>query len=366
MYKVLIIDDDKSTRYMLKRFKKWEAYGFAIADEACDGKEALQKLKSYHFDLIITDIKMPGMDGIEFLHELKSMKWHVCVILLSTHSDFEYAKQGIRLGVFDYMTKPLNDELFSEALERAKTYLDEEYLKTTKTETEKKQLAESAKLYYPKKREKKLAACLLSGSSLITEEIESTFMEIAEMFENDLCKTGILLNMMIANLSENIYAAFPWLQKIEGTFTYDMTEAQSIAEIKQKFLVYINSSLEMIKKYELHHADSVIRRTCAYVINHVEQDIKLKMIANELYISKDYIGKLFKQKTGCNFNDFVTKVKMEHAKYLIRTGEFKNYEVSEKLGYSKPDYFSSLFKKYTGYTPTEFKKVALQATFEKP
>ncbi|MEW6066119.1 AraC family transcriptional regulator [Desulforamulus profundi] len=358
MYKVLIIDDDRSTRYMLKRFKKWESYGFVIADEACDGKEALQKLKSSHFDLIITDIKMPGMDGIEFLQELKSMKWQACVIFLSTHSDFEYAKQGIRLGVFDYMTKPLNGDLLSEALERAKTYLDEEYLKRTKIEAEKKQLTESAKLYYPKKREKTLAACLLSGSPQITEEIESTFVEITEMFEGDLYKIGILLNTMLVNLSEEIYAAFPWLQKLEGnTFTFDMTDAQSIAEMKQKFLVYINSSLEMIKKYELHHADSVIRRTCAYVIDHVEQDIKLEMIANEVHISKDYIGKLFKQKTGCNFNDFVTKVKMEHAKYLIRTGEFKNYEVSEKLGYSKPDYFSRLFKKYTGYTPTEFKKL---------
>ena len=358
MYKVLIIDDDRSTRYMLKRFKKWESYGFVIADEACDGKEALQKLKSSHFDLIITDIKMPGMDGIEFLQELKSMKWQACVIFLSTHSDFEYAKQGIRLGVFDYMTKPLNDDLLSEALERAKTYLDEEYLKRTKIEAEKKQLAESAKLYYPKKREKTLAACLLSGSPQITEEIESTFVEITEMFADDLYKIGILLNTMLVNLSEEIYAAFPWLQKLEGnTFTFDMTDTQSIAEMKQKFLVYINSSLEMIKKYELHHADSVIRRICAYVIDHVEQDIKLEMIANEVHISKDYISKLFKQKTGYNFNDFVTKVKMEHAKYLIRTGEFKNYEVSEKLGYSKPDYFSRLFKKYTGYTPTEFKKL---------
>lgn len=358
MYKVLIIDDDKSTRYMLKRFKMWEAYGFAIANEACDGKEALQKLKSCHFDLIITDIKMPGMDGIEFLHELKSMKWQVCVIFLSTHSDFEYAKQGIRLGVFDYMTKPLNNDLFCEALERAKKYLDEEYAKRRKLDAEKKQLTESTGLYYPITREKKLAACLLSGSSLITKEIENTFVEITEMFASDRYKIGILLNMMLANLSEKIYATFPWLQKLEGkTITYDMTEAQSIAEMKQKFLVYINSGIEIIRKYELHHADSVIRRTCAYVIDHVEQDIKLEMIANEVHISKDYIGKIFKQKTGCNFNDFVTKVKMEHAKYLILTGEFKNYEVSEKLGYSKPDYFSRRFKEYTGYTPTEFKKI---------
>lgn len=358
MYKVLIIDDDKSTRYMLKRFKKWESYGFAIEDEACDGKEALQKLKSCHFDLIITDIKMPGMDGIEFMHELKSMKWQVCVIFLSTHSNFEYAKQGIRLGVFDYMTKPLNDDLLSEALERAKNYLDEEFIKRTKIEAEKKQLADSAKLYYPQKREKKITAYLLSGSATITGEIESAFEEITDIFDSDLYKIGILLNTMLANLSEKIYTIFPWLQKLEGNiFTYDMTDAQSIAEMKQKFLVNVNNGLGIIRKYELHHTDSVVRKTCAYVVEHVEQDINLEMIAKEVHISKDYIGKLFKQKTGCNFIDFVTRVKMERAKYLIKTGDFKNYEVSEKLGYSKPDYFTRLFKKYTGYTPTEFKKI---------
>ncbi len=358
MYKVLIVDDDRSTRYMLKRFKKWKFYGFAIADEACDGKEALQKLKSYHFDLIITDIKMPGMDGIEFMHELKSMEWQICVIFLSTHTNFEYAKQGIRLGVFDYMTKPLNDDLLSEALERAKGYLDEEYLDRAKAGAEDKQLAESARIYNLKKREKKLAACLLSGSSLITEEIESTFMETREMYANNLQKIGILLNSLLTNLSEKIYGTFPWLEKIEGnTFAYDMTEAQSIALMKQNFIDCINNGLEVIKKYELHHADSVVRKTCAYVVEHVEQDIRMEYISNEVCISKDYIGKLFKQKTGCNFNDFVTKVKMEHAKYLISTGELKNYEVSEKLGYSKPDYFSRLFKKYTGYTPSEFKKI---------
>jgi two-component system response regulator YesN len=278
-------------------------------------------------------------------------------MFLSTHSNFEYAKQGIRLGVFDYITKPLHDDLFSEALERAKKHLDEENIKIKKIEAEKNRLAESANPYYPKNYEKKLAAYLLSGNSLITEEIENIFVDITDVFERDLFRIGIMLNTMLANISAEICTVFPWLQTLEGNiFTYDMTDAKSIADMKQKFVVYIYRGLEMIRKYELHHADSVVRRTCAYVVEHVEQDINLEMIANKVHISKDYIGKLFKQKTGCNFIDFVTKVKMERAKHLIQTGELKTYEVSEILGYSKPDYFSRLFKKHTGCTPTEFKK----------
>ncbi|GIM30637.1 hypothetical protein CPJCM30710_33030 [Clostridium polyendosporum] len=121
--------------------------------------------------------------------------------------------------------------------------------------------------------------------------------------------------------------------------------------IKSKFMEYIIKMSEVIGKYELHQTDSLVKKTCDYVLNHVEENISLKKIAKEVHASKDYIGKLFKQKTGCNFNQYVTKIKMEHVKYLIKLGSYKNYEVSEKLGYSNTDYFCCLFKKYTGYTP---------------
>jgi two-component system response regulator YesN len=358
MYKVLIVDDDKAVRYMLKRFKKWSFYGFAIEDEACDGKEALKKLSANQFDLIITDIKMPGMNGLEFLSELKLRKWDICLILLSTHSDFEYAKQGIRLGVFDYMTKPLDDYVLSEALERTKKHLEEKEFRKTRFEEEKKLVEESLTHYYPKNQEKKLADLLLIGNSMALDAADNAFSEIAELVQQDLSKIGMLLETLLLNLSAEVYTAFPWLENIERlTFEGDMTQANSMIEIKLKFLSHINSILKIIRKYELNHADSVVKRTCQYVMKHVEEDIKLEIVANEVHISKDYIGKLFKQKTGCNFTDYVTKVKMEHAKYLLGTGEYKNYEVSEKLGYSSPDYFCRLFKSYTGHTPLEFRKL---------
>jgi len=102
--------------------------------------------------------------------------------------------------------------------------------------------------------------------------------------------------------------------------------------------------------------DSLVKKTCEYVINHVEEEIKLEKIAQEVHVRSDYIGKLFKKKTGYNLSDYITKIKMEHAKYLLGTGEFKNYEISDRLGYSTADYFCRLFKNYTGYTPSEYKK----------
>lgn len=357
MFKVLIVDDDKSVRYMLKRYKNWANYGFRVEEEASDGKEALRKLSVGQIDLVITDIKMPGMDGIEFLSELKFRKWDVCSILLSTHSDFEYAKQGIRLGAFDFMTKPLDDNVLSEALERAKAYLDEKNQQRIRVEEERRLVADNLRLYYPKNTEEKIATLILSGNLAALAEAETVFSELTKLLDQDLFKTAKLLEIMLLNLSEAIFKEFSLLQKVEDTaFSNVLLHTNSIRSMKSEFLSRIRGLVEVIKKYELHQFESIVRKTCQYITDHIEEDINLELVANEVHVSKDYLGKLFKQKTGVNFNDYLTKIKMEYAKHLLGTGEYKNYEVSEKLGYSSSDYFCRLFKNYTGYTPMQFRK----------
>ena len=358
MFKVLIVDDDKSVRYMLKRYNKWANYGFSVEEEASDGKEALRKLSSGHFDLVITDIKMPGMDGIEFLSELRFRKWDVCSILLSTHSDFEYAKQGIRLGAFDFITKPLEDDVLSEALERAKKYLDEKNQQRIKGREERRLIEDSLTHFYPKKREERIADLILTGNLAALAEAEAAFSELAKLLDQDLFKTAKLLEIMLLNLSGAMYKAFSWLQKVEdAAFGNVLLHTNSLPNMKTEFLSRILGLITVIKKYELHRSESIVRKTCQYITDHIDKDINLELVANEVHVSKDYLGKLFKQKTGVNFNDYLTKIKMEYAKHLLGTGEYKNYEVSEKLGYSSPDYFCRLFKNYTGHTPLQFRKL---------
>ncbi len=349
MYRVLLVDDDKAIRYMLKRFKNWERYGFCLADEACDGKEALKKLSAACFDLVITDIRMPGMNGIEFLQELKVREIKICLILLSTYNDFEYAQQGIRLGVFDYMTKPVEDDVLAEVLARAKIHLDE-----------KKLSRESLAWYYPASQGKQLAELLLAGSEDALTAAEDIFANLVQNSGQDLLKLQTVVEKLAITMEEAVYRAFPWLQKIEyGTLTADFSRLETRADLKGAFLRYMGTMLAVIRKYELHHKDGIVRKTCQYVMKHVETEVTLEDVATEVHVSKSYIGKLFKQKTGANFTDYVTKVKMEHAKVLLRTGDYKNYEVSEKLGYSSPDYFCRLFKQYSGCTPLDFRRQGL-------
>lgn len=352
MYRVLIVDDDMAVRYMLKRFKGWEALGFTLAGEASDGREALRKLSENPFDVVISDIKMPGMDGIEFLSELRNNGNDICVLFLSTHSDFSYAKQGIRLGVFDYLTKPFSDETLSEALDRVKVYLDEKKEEVRYD----KYILDNSPAYYSKNDEKKLVSDIMSGSLEAINFGERIFEKLLKFTEGDTRKLAILIENILSEIDESIYNLVPWIKNLVDRFPNERIEGKDENQIKQLFISHISNWVRLIVKFELHQSDSLIRKICEFVINHVEEDIKMETIANELFVSKDYIGKLFKQKAGYNLSEYITKVKMEHAKYLISKGGYKNYEICERLGYKKVDYFTQLFKSYVGCTPTEYRK----------
>lgn len=357
MYRVLIVDDDMAVRYMLKRYKGWESFGFELAGEACDGREALKKLNENHFDVIFSDIKMPGMDGIEFLSELRESGKDICVLFLSTHSDFSYAKQGIRLGVFDYLTKPFNDDSLGEALDRVKVYLDEKNQQKDSHRYD-KYILENSQAYYSKNDEKRLVSDIMSGSLEAINFGQGVFEKITEFTEGDARKLAILVENILSEVDEAIYNSIPWIKNLENRLWSESFEGKDENQLKEQFLRHISNWLRLIVKFELHQSDSLIRKICEFVINHVEEDIRMETIAGELYVSKDYIGKLFKQKAGYNLSEYITKVKMEHAKYLISKGVYKNYEISEMLGYKKVDYFSQLFKNYIGCTPTEYRKTS--------
>lgn len=353
MYKVLIVDDDKVSRYILKRYNNWDKFGFSIAAEACDGKEAITKLSADKFDMVITDIRMPGMNGLEFLGEVKSVNYDVCVILMSTYSEFEYAKQGIRLGAFDYIIKPVNDKMLDEALTRAQLYLSKKVIEEDKKNVEKKLM-----VYYPESCVSKLFTLITEGNSEAIIQAEKLFLQITDITDDNILKTEMAFNNLSLKLQEEIFKIWPWLKKLQGTIVdKENIQAKSIVEIKTSFIQKIKLMVEMVQRFELHQTDSLVKITCEYIMQHVEEEVSLEKVAEEVNANKDYVGKLFKQTTGYNFKQYVTKVKMEHAKYLIKMNYYKNYEICEKLGYSNADYFSKLFKNYTGYTPMEFRKI---------
>ena len=117
MKKALLVDDDYLVRSYLKMLPSWEKADFVIAADVRDGEEALECLKKEEFDLIVTDIAMPLMDGIELIREIRKTDRNIYIIVLSCHDEFEYVKKAMKEGADEYVLKnTLNEETLYQLL----------------------------------------------------------------------------------------------------------------------------------------------------------------------------------------------------------------------------------------------------------
>ena len=118
---VMIVDDEKLMLEDLSTMIDWEAYGYQIIATAFNGKQALRKYREYHPQVIFTDIRMPFMDGIEMISEIRKKDEKVSIVLLTAYEDFSYAKAAIRLGITEYVIKSeITENSLSELLNRLK------------------------------------------------------------------------------------------------------------------------------------------------------------------------------------------------------------------------------------------------------
>ena len=125
MYSILLVDDEIPARHMIRSSIDWEQYGFFVAGEAENGLEALDIIQEKNPDVVITDIKMPYMDGISLIRELRKTHPTTTVIILSGYDEFTYAQNAIQLDVAYYALKPLCKNDFIELLSKIKKHLDE-------------------------------------------------------------------------------------------------------------------------------------------------------------------------------------------------------------------------------------------------
>ena len=106
--KVLIVDDEKLERVLIKRGFPWEDHGFSVIGEASSGMEALEFIKYRKPQLVLTDISMPHMDGLELAERISALDESIHVIMITGYREFEYARRAVKLGVEDFLLKPID------------------------------------------------------------------------------------------------------------------------------------------------------------------------------------------------------------------------------------------------------------------
>lgn len=129
MLKVLVVDDETVVRRGIVLGVDWAAMGCVVVGEAANGLEGIQAVERYKPNLIITDVRMPKMDGIEMIRELRCRGCEAHAILLTAYSDFEYVRSALQLGADDYLLKPFRDQELAAAVERVRQKVQERWEK---------------------------------------------------------------------------------------------------------------------------------------------------------------------------------------------------------------------------------------------
>ena len=413
MYKVFFVDDEAAMRAGIRESIDWEGKGFTLAGEAPDGEMALSLMQDIMPDILITDVRMPFMDGIELArHTRKTMPW-IKIIILSGHDEFEYAKQAITIGVEDYLLKPVTSGMLIETLNEIVVKIEEEKEKLRNVE----ELIAGSKTV----RAEKLVSDLLYGG-IGEEEALALAEELGLPVVSD-CYLVMHIELYLASdKSYNVYfqardCAFGVLGGWENAIFFSQgsdrvvcvlkgTDAAALEEDAYtcgqavKYEVERNGSCSVavaigsvvtdikdwprsladadaVKRY-LHmtgrkqimgaqdisagsaSADSkyndVIARAQEYIRNnYFEQDISLHSVAKEVSISPNHFSTIFRQETGETFINYLTRIRLEHAKALLTTTTMRTSEVGYEVGYNDTHYFSYVFKKNNKMTPKEFR-----------
>lgn len=245
MYKVVIVEDEELVRRGIVLAIDWAQMGCVVVGDAGNGTEGLQLIRRLRPDIVVTDVKMPQMDGVQMLQQLQEEGIPVAAVILSAHSDFGYAQSAVKLGVSDYVLKPFADGELESAVERAKQQTKRQFLK--------------------------------EGEELLPFRVK----------KGDKSK-------------------------------------------------YVALAINYI------------------AVSYQNPDISVASAAERLGISEGYLSRVFKKETDYTFNAYLTYYRMRKAMELLKDFRVKVYEVADAVGYQDTAYFSTLFKRMTGLSPSDY------------
>lgn len=521
MYRIILADDEglelESLRFILEK-----AFGDECTFEtAKTGRAVIELSERFHPDIAVMDIRMPGINGIDAMREIRRFNTNVRFIVLSAYDSFDYAKEAISLGVSCYLTKPVHRDSVVDAIRSAMNEIDFERSRLSKNlllreklenaipmleaglidsvllrRDNKSMLTEYAQLlgieedagYFLAidfqldgeaesnlevmqnyERTKRLiielfrhAVTQLMGNRILSvvfcmtprdeyesrvhvlERVHELKKRLSEMLEiplaigigsvvpltelpdsyaqalaalerrigsvahfNDLSLSkqweegypsddeyamyeavergdvnatcthaDIFFNWMVRNHADHpmdiklkvleLVMRVEYIAFHTGGQTYHFMQRQGymetvistddFGELRQWYLNKIRTATESIVGDKEKTSLSIVEQARQYIEHHFAQDINLNGISREMHVSPYYFSKLFKATTGQNFIEYLTQIRMETAKAKLSGSNQSVKEICLSIGYSDPNYFSRSFKKYAGYSPSEYRE----------
>lgn len=292
MYRVIIIDDEPIIAEGLRKSVDWGSFGCAVEGTAFSGEEGLKLIREAKPDIIFTDIRMPGMDGLTMIAAVRSEFPGTQIAILTGYRDFDYAQRAIRLGVTRFLLKPSKMDEIREALSVMTARLKER-------REQKKVIAFSREVSADEKG--------LPDAAEVCEERDGGAQE----------------------------TSFPEAAASEGAVGMDHSLPESETD---------------------HAAGSfLVKNAVSYMEEHCREKLKLSDVADQVYVSQWHLSKLLNRYRGQNFSEILNGIRIEKAKELLRDPALRIGDIADEVGFSDMAHFSRVFKKTVGISANEYR-----------
>jgi len=393
MYQLIIVEDDEITKDALSDYIKKMCPRFYVCRTFSNGEQALEYIREHPVHMVLTDIKMPKMDGLSLCHEIHKINPLCQMIIISGYGTFQYARQALQYGVKNYLLKPIDFKEVKNCLETAANSLDSQKVSVNTSE-------EDIALFFtnvvfgnlnspiqindyvqklnlpisPGKHPGKLLRLALSQHEdaihwqYEKDRLPYAFTNVIRMSVTDtyVCNfliTGAYFYFLLIFQGEEQTIDSHYLTATVMDLFHIKCQLEEIAVFPN---LYTLSSLNVLKKAGIHQNrdtknksrddNAIIETVKQYINDNYDKDISREDVANVVYFSPAYFSRFFKEKTGLNFIDYLTSVRMEKAIQLLGTN-LTIGEISRRVGYKSQNRFILNFRQHTSITPSEYRKL---------
>ncbi len=344
--KIMIVDDDVNVRKCLRQLIPWSEIGYTIVAEADDGVVGLQRFCETQPDVIITDLKMPSMDGETFCRKVREISDKVFIIFLSAYESFTTAQLALRCTVTDYILKPINTAKLTQLTDLLRS-LSVNYLNT------------------------ELLQDLVNNRSLcdeITNELRArNGAYFDHFFQSFTRNTNHSFSMVKNTANILIHLLFQVMQEEEQTNPAHRKawKDQVTAELNSfsRKMDITSFTIGLYEKYLQNHTSEestfhiqIIEQIKKYIIENIhDSQLGVSTIAEYFDFSGDYLGRIFKRHTDTTLNSYITHIRLNQACRLLKNTQLSIAEIAQAVGYASTNYFCRTFKKMLDVTPGEFR-----------
>lgn len=374
MYQVLFAEDELLVRLGLQNSIPWENYDMRLSAQADNGLTAFALFQELRPDVVITDIRMEGMSGVELIRRIREIDEECAVIVISCMDDFETLRQLLPYRIVGYILKASMsmEEIFG-ILEKAREYLEGIGRKGTGKTQEEDSLPRRLAGYlqghapggdWPEEGEIRGILRLW----LPREEADKV-NELAMEFVYELVRRQLPEGVLVSEGDRSFCLLFR--QGMDGTkqFLQQLNRScedflgvrfQAAAALRGEGeslkALYDRLRKEGAEKPKEQQWDQLICRAVAYMREHHRETLGLSEISGIVGVSPSYFSHIFRRETGKNYVEFLNEIRMEEVLKELKSTDYKVAVVAENHGFHNLEYFSRFFKKCMGISPAKWRQ----------